>query len=187
MNETSREDFIPSVFLLLLHHITPHPLRSINHSPSSSQLTTLPNSLMSFLGCRAMNMGIMWIWGAQVGFLLHNCAKSHLGLEMCRTLRSTTSEQPQGKGSSVADPFYAYMCRGLGMLQRALCGPDVMQLWSHPTKAKALLVGMALLDGCQRRIALQMVSADNGFCFRLVFVTTRSAPELKIPQIKVLL
>lgn len=90
--------------------------------------------------------------GSAGGFLLLTCAKSHLGLGICGTLRSATSEQPQSKGSSVADPFSANTCRGLGMLQCVLCGPDYGKrhaavVPSH--KTKALPIGMALLGGCQ--------------------------------------
>lgn len=44
---------------------------------------------------------------------------------------------------------------------------------------------MALLEGSHSGIALEPVSAGSGVCFTVVFVSPHSAPELKIPGIKV--
>lgn len=45
--------------------------------------------------------------------------------------------------------------------------------------------GMALLEGSHSGTVLEPVSAGSGVCFTVVFISPHSAPELKIPGIKV--
>lgn len=83
MNETSREDFISSVFLLLLHHIIPLSFYSINHSRSSSKITSLSNSLMSFFQLQSReHSGYNTDPGTRSGFSLLSSAYFCLWLQI---------------------------------------------------------------------------------------------------------
>lgn len=153
MNETSRKDFISSVFLLLLHRIIPLSFCSINHSHSSSKITSLSNSLMSFFGYRAEHGGYNADPGARSRFTLLSAACFCLWLQIPRTpVCSPQFPEPSrgaAGGVSAAAPFtsinVSLECSGdPGVSAWTLLGPFPWKVQSgygpHPFGASSVTV-----------------------------------------------